>query len=261
MLVKNWMTENVVTITPERSMMKASKLMKDHGISRLPVVDESGRIVGIVSDRDIKDASPSKATTLDMHELYYLLSEVKIKDIMTKKVTTIRDDETVEKAAVLMLEGNFGGLPVVDGDARVVGIITDTDIFKVLVEISGVYEGGVQVCLQISTGPGSLAPVLDYLKENGGADHVGHDAQRARGCRLQTRLHPHARHGKARPQAHQGRNGGEVRRHLLGHRPGPPRGLTLSPHTPKGLRDSPAALFLRVHHCLPISIRIHIILI
>ncbi|ADU61181.1 MAG: CBS and ACT domain-containing protein [Pseudodesulfovibrio sp.] len=167
MLVKNWMTENVVTITPERSMMKASKLMKDHGISRLPVVDESGRIAGIVSDRDIKDASPSKATTLDMHELYYLLSEVKIKDIMTKKVTTIRDDETVEKAAVLMLEGNFGGLPVVDGDGKVVGIITDTDIFKVLVEISGVYEGGVQVCLQISTGPGSLAPVLDYLKENG----------------------------------------------------------------------------------------------
>jgi acetoin utilization protein AcuB len=167
MLVKNWMTENVVTITPERSMMKASKLMKDHGISRLPVVDDDGRIVGIVSDRDIKDASPSKATTLDMHELYYLLSEVKIKDIMTRKVTTIRDDETVEKAAVLMLEGNFGGLPVVDEDRKVVGIITDTDIFKVLVEISGVYEGGVQVCLQIATAPGSLSPVLDYLRENG----------------------------------------------------------------------------------------------
>ncbi|MUM76575.1 CBS domain-containing protein [Pseudodesulfovibrio sp. F-1] len=167
MLVKNWMTGNVITITPDRSMMKASKLMKDNSISRLPVVDENGRIVGIVSDRDVKDASPSKATTLDMHELYYLLSEVKIKDIMTRKVTTIRHDETVEKAAVLMLEGNFGGLPVVDEDGKVVGIITDTDIFKVLVEISGVYEGGIQVCLEISTAPGSLAPILDFLKDNG----------------------------------------------------------------------------------------------
>jgi len=167
MLVANWMSKDVVTITPERSMMKASKLMKDKGISRVPVVDDNGKILGIISDRDIKDASPSKATTLDMHELYYLLSEIKIDAIMTKKVATIRADETVEKAAVLMLEGNFGGLPVVDDNGMVVGIITDTDIFKVLVEISGVYEGGSQVCLQISTEAGSLAPILDYLKDQG----------------------------------------------------------------------------------------------
>ncbi|WP_316896302.1 CBS and ACT domain-containing protein [Pseudodesulfovibrio indicus] len=167
MLVANWMTTDVITITPERSMMKASKLMKDKGISRLPVVDAEGRILGILSDRDIKDASPSKATTLDMHELYYLLSEIKIQDIMTKKVVTIRDTETVEKAAVLMLEGNFGGLPVVDEQNKVVGIITDTDIFKVLVEISGIYEGGAQFCLRLSTAPGSLRPVLAFLKENG----------------------------------------------------------------------------------------------
>ncbi|WP_207262898.1 CBS and ACT domain-containing protein [Desulfovibrio sp. Huiquan2017] len=167
MLVANWMTTNVITITPEHSMMKASKLMKDKGISRLPVVDASGRIVGIVSDRDVKDASPSKATTLDVHELYYLLSEIKIADIMTKKVVTIRDTETVEKAAVLMLEGNFGGLPVVNEEDHVVGIITDTDIFKVLVEISGIYEGGAQFCLRLSTAPGSLRPVLAFLKEHG----------------------------------------------------------------------------------------------
>lgn len=167
MLVANWMTKDVITITADRSMMKASKVMKDKGISRVPVVDESGKILGIVSDRDIKDASPSKATTLDMHELYYLLSEIKIKDIMTKKPVCIRADETVEKAAVLMLEGNFGGLPVLDENDVVVGIITDTDIFKVLVEISGVYEGGAQVCLQMSTEPGSLAPILLFLKESG----------------------------------------------------------------------------------------------
>lgn len=166
MLVENWMSKDVVTVSADRSMMKASKILKDKGISRIPVVDEDGRIIGIVSDRDIKDASPSKATTLDMHELYYLLSEIKIADIMTKKVTTIRHDETVEKAAVLMLEGNFGGLPVVDDDGRPVGILTDTDVFKVLVDITGVNDGGTQVCLQISTEPGSLAPVLDFLKEH-----------------------------------------------------------------------------------------------
>ncbi|MDD3312562.1 CBS and ACT domain-containing protein [Pseudodesulfovibrio sp.] len=166
MLVANWMTKDVTTLTPDRSMMKASKIMKDRHISCLPIVDEDGRLVGIVSDRDIKDASPSKATTLDMHELYYLLSEIKIKDIMTKKVVTIRDDETVEKAATLMLEGHFGSLPVVDAEGRVVGIMTDTDVFKVLVEISGVYEGGTQVCLQIGTEPGTLSPVLAFLKEH-----------------------------------------------------------------------------------------------
>ncbi|WP_319469709.1 CBS and ACT domain-containing protein [uncultured Pseudodesulfovibrio sp.] len=166
MLVSNWMSKDVVTITADRSMMKASKVMKDKGISRVPVVDGEGRIIGIISDRDIKDASPSKATTLDMHELYYLLSEIKIKDIMTKKVTTIREDETVEKAAVLMLEGNFGGLPVVDDEKRPVGILTDTDVFKVLVDITGVNEGGTQVCLQISNAPGSLLPVIEFLREN-----------------------------------------------------------------------------------------------
>lgn len=166
MLIANWMTKNVITITPDRSMMKASKLMKDNTISCLPVIDEDGKLVGIVSDRDVKEASPSKATTLDMHELYYLLSEIKVKDIMTKKVVTIREDETVEKGATLMLENHFGSLPVLDEEGRVVGIMTDTDVFKVLVEISGVYEGGTQVCLELSTEPGSLTPVLAFLKEH-----------------------------------------------------------------------------------------------
>ena len=82
MLIREWMTKDVITVTPDTSMLKASKLMKDHNIRRLPVLDGK-HVVGIVSDRDIRAASPSKATTLDMHELYYLLSEVKVKDIMT----------------------------------------------------------------------------------------------------------------------------------------------------------------------------------
>lgn len=167
MLIENWMTKDVITLTPETSMMKASKLMKEKRISRVPVVDEKGALVGIVSDRDIKDASPSKATTLDMHELYYLLSEVKLKDIMTKKVMTIRVGETVERAAVILLENNIGGLPVVDEANKVVGIVTDSDIFKVLIRITGVLEGGIEIGLRLPNQPGGLVPVLDHLKDAG----------------------------------------------------------------------------------------------
>jgi acetoin utilization protein AcuB len=166
MLVKHWMSTDVVSLTPDRSMMKASKLMKDKNISRLPIVDESGTLIGIVSDRDIKDASPSKATTLDMHELYYLLSDIKLKDIMTKNPMTITAEDTVEKAAVMMLENNFGGLPVVDENKKLVGIITDTDVFRVMTEITGVYHGGIQVCLRIPTASGSLLPVLECLRDH-----------------------------------------------------------------------------------------------
>ena len=83
MIIKDWMTKDVITVDPEASMMRAAKLMKEKNIRRLPVVDDRGKLVGILSDRDVKEASPSKATTLDVHELYYLLSEIKVKNIMT----------------------------------------------------------------------------------------------------------------------------------------------------------------------------------
>ncbi len=167
MLIENWMTKDVVTATPETSMMKAARLMKERGISRLPVVDEKGVLLGLVSDRDIKEASPSKATTLDMHELYYLLAEIKLKDIMTRKVVTIGPGETIEQAAALMLEHKIGGLPVVDEQRKVVGVVTHSDIFKVLVRITGVMEGGIQIGVRLPNEPGGLIPVLDFLKDNG----------------------------------------------------------------------------------------------
>jgi len=165
MLIRDWMTKDVITVTPEISMMKASKLMREHKISRIPVVDDSGRLLGIVSDRDLKEASPSKATSLDMHELYYLLSEIKVKDIMTKAPLAVRPSETVEKAAVLLMNNHFGGLPVVDENLKVVGIITDSDVFKVLVNITGVTEGGVQLAFSLPNTQGTLKAVMDDLKE------------------------------------------------------------------------------------------------
>jgi acetoin utilization protein AcuB len=169
MLVQEWMTKEVLTITPETSMMKASRLMKDKKIRRLPVVDEEMRVIGIVSDRDIKDASPSKATTLDMHELYYLLSELKIKDIMTKSPVCAEAGDSVEGVALIMMERGFGGMPVVDQNRKLVGIITESDIFRVLVSITGVSSGGIQLAFELPSQRGTLRPVLDALRERGGS--------------------------------------------------------------------------------------------
>ncbi|WP_297058072.1 CBS and ACT domain-containing protein [Thermosulfurimonas sp.] len=148
MLVKDWMTEEVIVLDENASIMKASQIMKEHNIRRIPVV-RGGKLVGIVSDRDIKEATPSKATALDVHELYYLLSEVRVKDIMTPDPITVRPEDTVEYAAVLMLENRISGLPVVDEAGHVVGIITQTDVFKVFVNITGIYYGPIQIGLEI----------------------------------------------------------------------------------------------------------------
>ena len=166
MLIKDWMSKTPVTVKPATSIMKAAKLMKENGFRRLPVIDDDGRLVGIVSDRDIKEASPSKATTLDMHELYYLLSEIKAGDIMTKTVITVGPDDTVEKAAVLMLRHNVGGMPVVDAKGLVVGVITDSDIFKVLVSITGVLSGGIQLAFELPNVAGSLKTILDDIQRS-----------------------------------------------------------------------------------------------
>ena len=164
MLIREWMTKDAITVTVDTSMMKASKMLKENNIRRLPVVDDKGKIIGIVTDRDIKEASPSKATTLDVHELYYLLSEIKIKDIMTKNPFCVNVNGTVEKAAVVMRDKKVEGLPVVDDDDTVVGIITETDIFNVMIEITGVYHGGLQMGFKLPNTSGSLKEVLNDLR-------------------------------------------------------------------------------------------------
>ncbi len=167
MLVKGWMTSDVMTIDEDTSMMKASQIMKENNIRRLPVMHK-GKLVGMVTDRDIKEASPSKATTLDVHELYYLLSELKVKDIMSKNIFTIGPEETVEKAAVKMLEHRISGLPVVNDKGKVVGMITQGDIFKVLVSLTGIYRGGIQFAFNLEDRPGSIKEVGDLIRKHGG---------------------------------------------------------------------------------------------
>lgn len=167
MLIRNWMTKDPITVTPDTSLMKASKILKEHQIRRIPVVDEEGKLLGIVTDRDIRLNYPSKATTLEVHELYYLLSELKVDEIMTKNPKAVSPTDTVEHAAQLLTFQRVGGMPVVDENNKVVGIITEMDVFKVLVDITGVKHGGVQYCFELPDEEGSLKPVMDDLKEHG----------------------------------------------------------------------------------------------
>ncbi|HWQ09411.1 MAG TPA: CBS and ACT domain-containing protein [Holophaga sp.] len=166
MLVGDWMSQNVVTATEDVSMIKAGRILRDKKIRRLPVVDKEGRLLGIVSERDLKAASPSSATTLDMYEMTYLLSEMKLKAIMTKNPLSIRPTDTVERAALIMRDRKIGCLPVVEESGKLVGIITDTDIFRLFVSITGIDQGGIQIGIRLDTSEGSLKPVLDALRHH-----------------------------------------------------------------------------------------------
>jgi len=150
MLVKDWMSEPVITLEENTPIIKAIQVLKEHKIRRIPVTRD-GKLVGIVSDRDIKEAVPSKGNLMELHEQYYLLSELKLKDIMTKDPITVSPDNTIEYAAVLILENKISGLPIVDKEGHVVGIITQTDIFKLFVKMIGVYRSPEQLALVINS--------------------------------------------------------------------------------------------------------------
>ncbi|WP_457630321.1 CBS and ACT domain-containing protein [Oceanithermus sp.] len=154
MLVRDWMTPDPKTITPDTPVLDAIKMLKDQGYRRLPVV-ENGKLVGIVTDKDLKDAMPSKATTLSVWELNYLLSKLTVAEVMAKPVITVEADEPLEEAALLMEEYRIGGLPVL-ANGELVGIITITDVLKAFIEVMGLREGGLRLTLDVADEPGAL---------------------------------------------------------------------------------------------------------
>ena len=145
MQVEQWMNRDVVTVTPEESFRTAMHLIRQKGIRHLPVV-EGKRLVGIVTDRDLRQAAPSGATSLSIHELHYVLETLAVREIMTKQVVTVRPDQTVEDAAMLLLGHRIGGLPVVR-DGQLVGIITETDILQAFLQLRG--KGPLDVAASI----------------------------------------------------------------------------------------------------------------
>jgi acetoin utilization protein AcuB len=166
MFVGERMSRPVISVSPEDPINEVLAMFRTEHIRRAPVMKE-GKLVGIVSERDLLNASPSSATTLSVWELNYLISKVKVKNVMTKKVITVDKDTPIEEAARIMADQKIGGVPVVSS-GNVVGMITETDLFKVLLELMGARQKAIRVTATIPDRPGELAKITKAISMNGG---------------------------------------------------------------------------------------------
>ena len=167
MLAKYWMNKEVVTIDVDDSMYTAIKRTKHNGVRLLPVLSK-GKLVGIISDRDLKKASASDATTLEVHELAYLISKIKAKELMTPNPVTVRPEDTLEEVAARLLVNDISGAPVVDDQGNIVGIISQKEIFLALTSLSGYGKQGLQLAFQVEDRPGSIKEITDIIREYNG---------------------------------------------------------------------------------------------
>ena len=163
MLVKDRMTMNPYTVTPDTKINDAFAIMRDHNFRRLPVVKQ-GKVVGIVTERELHRVTPSDATTLSVFELNYLLGKMTVVDAMTKDPVTIQDTQQLEDAAILMRKHNVGALPVLRKN-RLVGIITETDIFDAFIDMLGARHTGIRLCVQVPNEPGVGAEVFTIISK------------------------------------------------------------------------------------------------
>ena len=166
MIISRRMTRNPVTATPEMSVGEASDLMKREKVHRLPVLDKDKNLVGVITEKDVLHASPSPATSLSIHEMAYLLSKLKVRDLMTKDVVTISEDTTVEEAARLMVDQDLSCLPVVQGN-KLVGIVSKSDMFRILLELFGARHYGVRMSFLVEDKPGTIARISAALAGKG----------------------------------------------------------------------------------------------
>jgi acetoin utilization protein AcuB len=166
MLIKNWMSREVISVDASDAMKDANQLLREHKIRMLPVMD-LGKLVGVVTDRDLKRASASDATALDVYELLYLLSKIRVREIMTQNPVTVPPDYTVEETAEILLKHKISGVPVVDSDA-VVGVITQSDVFRAMIRLTGLAMRGIQFAFQIPEEPGRIEALSAIIRRYGG---------------------------------------------------------------------------------------------
>lgn len=167
MFVKDWMTTDPIVVAPETPILEAQKIMRENRIRRLPVVAR-GKLVGIVTYRDLIEASPSDATTLSVHELNYLLSKLTVKDVMAKDLVVVEPNDTAEHAAVLGAQKGVGGLPVVH-KGKLVGIATEADIFRAYVAILGAKEDLQRITLRdVDVVKGTIREIIEVVEGAGG---------------------------------------------------------------------------------------------
>lgn len=167
MLVEERMSHPVITTHTDVAILDAYDLMQKENIRRLPVVDRKGNLVGMVSEREILQASPSQATSLSIWELNYLMAKVTVDEIMTGDVITVEADTPLEEAALLMADHKIGGLPVMKA-GKMVGIVTETDLFKVFLELMGARDPGVRLAVLVRNVPGELAQLTKAVLDLGG---------------------------------------------------------------------------------------------
>jgi acetoin utilization protein AcuB len=167
MLVRERMSTQPVTIAADVPITEALRVMRQNQVRRLPVLDADGKLVGIVSEKDLLYASPSPATSLSIYEMHYMLSRLKVTELMTPDPITITPDILLEEAAIIMADSKVGGLPVVE-DGNLVGIITETDIFKVFLELLGAREKGLRLTLRIPERMGEMARITTAIAQLGG---------------------------------------------------------------------------------------------
>ena len=166
MFVGERMSRPVISVSPDASINEVLAMFRKEHIRRAPVI-KGGKLLGIVSDSDLLNASPSSATTLSVWELNYLISKVTVKDVMTKNVITIDKDTPIEEAARIMSDEKIGGLPVTSS-GKVVGMITETDLFKMLLELMGARQKATRVTVTVPDRPGELAKITKAIATNGG---------------------------------------------------------------------------------------------
>lgn len=164
MFVRWRMTPNPIVIDPETSILDALHIMKEKKVRRLPVVAH-GKLVGIVTERDLRESPSLRATSLSIFELNYLLAKTPVSEVMTKDPITVTPDTTIEDAAVIMRDNQISGLPVVE-DGKVVGIVTETDIFDMLVKLLG-FRKGARFTLHIENRVGAVADLANIFKDLG----------------------------------------------------------------------------------------------
>ena len=165
MLIKDWMAEEIITVDENTSVMVATRMMKDNNVRRLPVVSR-GQLVGIVTDRDLKDASPPKTSSLDIHEFYYLLSEMRLKEVMTKDPLSLKPDETLEKAALVMLGNKISGLPIIVDSGHLVGLISESDVLRGFIYSSGLTKDAHLYILDVPDQAGATSLIIDIFRKH-----------------------------------------------------------------------------------------------
>lgn len=164
MIIERKMTRNPITCAPDMSIQDASDLMKNEHVHRLPVLDKNGKLVGVISEKDILKAAPSPASTLSVYETNYLLSKLTVKEIMKRKPVTVSKDTTIEDAATIMIDQDLSCLPVLEGD-KLIGIVSKTDLFKMLVESFGARIPGTTITILVQEKKGILAEIIGEISK------------------------------------------------------------------------------------------------